>query len=381
MTFVTKIRLRHRLRLGAALLPLAAVPQLLIAQAPKPAANDTLIFTNDEQLTGELLQADSAGITFRSPSAGDLKVPWDHIKDLKSNKSFAVIPKNQKLTRKGVSAAIPRGPVEVENKAVEIGGGKSVPTGEVDQVITESAFDKAVNHSPGFFGGWTGSASAGVSLVRATQNATTFTGNISLVRAIPSVDWLPPRNRTFFLYNQAYGSTSQVDFPTIKTNIFHAEAERDEYLSRRFYVLGNIAFDHNFSQGLDLQQQYGGGIGYTVIKSALQELDVKADLHYEKQTFFLPVQTFNLIGSTFGETYLRHLPHTILLTQFGSISPAWNNTSAYSAHVGADLAFPVFRGIAFNVGATDDYLNNASFPSNKNSSTFTTGLTYSFQQK
>lgn len=379
-----KAGLLHRLRLGTVLLPLAASP-FLISQAAKPAANDTLVFTNDEQLTGELLSADSVGITFRSPVAGEVKIPWDHIKDLKSDKSFAVIPKDQKLTRKGVSAAVPRGPVEVQNQAVEINGGKAVPTGNVDQVITESDFDKAVNHSPGFFGGWTGALSAGASFVRATQNSTTFTGAVSLTRSIPAVSWLPPRNRTLILYNQAYGSTSQTSLQTIKTNIFHAEAERDEYISRRLYVLGDVAFDHNFSQGLDLQQQYGGGFGYTVLKSAVQELDIKADVHYEKQHFFAvppsPERNLNLIGSTFGENYFRKLPHTIVLTEFASISPAWNDTSAYSATFGANLVFPVYRGFAFNVGATDDYLNNAVDPFKKNSTTFTSGITYTFQQK
>lgn len=379
-----KAGLLHRLRLGTVLLPLAA-SHLSIAQAAKPAANDTLIFTNDEQITGELLSADSTGVSFRSPVAGDLKIPWDHVKDLKSNKSFAIIPKNQKLTRRGVSAAVPRGPVEVENKAVAINGERSVPTGEVDQVITEADFDRAVNRSPGFFGGWTGALSAGASFVRATQNSTTFTGAVSLTRSIPAVSWLPPRNRTLILYNQAYGSTSQTSLQTIKTNIFHAEAERDEYLSRRLYILGDVAFDHNFSQGLDLQQQYGGGFGYTILKSAVQEFDIKADVHYEKQQFFAvppsPARSNNLIGSTFGENYFRKLPHTIVLTEFASVSPAWNDTNAYSATLGANLVFPIYRGFAFNVGATDDYLNNAVTPFKKNSTTFTSSITYSFQQK
>jgi len=34
--------------------------------------------------------------------------------------------------------------------------------------------------------------------------------------------------------------------------------------------------DHNYSQGLDLQQDYGGGIGFVVLKNPKQELDVKS---------------------------------------------------------------------------------------------------------
>ncbi len=69
------------------------------------------------------------------------------------------------------------------------------------------------------------------------------------------------------------------------TSIFHADAERDQYFSPRVYALGDVSFDHNFSQGLQLQQVYGGGIGWTALKSAKQELDLKADIHYEKQQY------------------------------------------------------------------------------------------------
>ena len=44
-------------------------------------------------------------------------------------------------------------------------------------------------------------------------------------------------------------------------------------------------YDHNFSQSLQLQQIYGGGIGYTIIKQPKQTLDLKALIQYERQDF------------------------------------------------------------------------------------------------
>jgi hypothetical protein len=189
-------------------------------------------------------------------------------------------------------------------------------------------------------------------------------------------------------YDQAYGSTSQSVTAlqpslTVKTNIFHVDAERDEYIADRVYYFGGVSFDHNFSQGLDLQQQYGGGIGWTAIKDEIQELDVKADLHYQKQHFSDPTVNpdQNLIGSTFGETYTRVLPKKIALDEFAAFTESWNNTSAYSSHVGATLTFPVYRGLGFNIGAIDDYLNTAAVGFKKNSFQFTTGVNYAFKAK
>ncbi len=89
----------------------------------------------------------------------------------------------------------------------------------------------------------------------------------------------------------------------------HFGAERDQYFSPRVYALGQVAFDHNFAQDLQLQQIYGGGFGWTAIKSPKQEFDLKGTMQYEKQQFMPGAGSANqnLIGSTFAASYLLHL--------------------------------------------------------------------------
>ena len=262
-----------------------------------------------------------------------------------------------------------------------------VPVSNTDLIIDTPTFDTIVNRHPSLLQGWGGTASSGFSLVRSTQNSTTFNGAINLVRATPGVDWLPARTRSTIDYNQSYGTVTQPGVTSVKTNIFHADAERDEYFSPRAYVFADVAFDHNYSLGLDLQQAYGGGIGITVLKNAHRTLDFKGDAHYEKQAFFLPVGATaatpndTLFGSTFSEKYLVYLAKGLVFNEFGSISPAWNQPSAYSAHVNATLGFPVYKGLGFNIGAIDDYLNNAPIGSNKNSVQYTTNLTYTIKPR
>ena len=132
---------------------------------------------------------------------------------------------------------------------------------DTGQIVDQAGFQKALSHQPGFFDAWKGTVTIGAAVVNATQDSESFTGAVSLVRAIPTENWLEPRNRTSLNLNAAYGEVTQPETPTIKTAIFHGDAERDEYFSPRLYVFGQGAFDHNFSQGLDLQQTYSGGIG------------------------------------------------------------------------------------------------------------------------
>jgi hypothetical protein len=255
-------------------------------------------------------------------------------------------------------------------------------------VIDTPTFDKEVRRNPGFGYGWNGSITAGASTVEATQNNRGFTAGVALVRRIPTVDWLDPRNRTIFDFTSAYGTVTQPGTTSIKTNIIHFDAEHDWYVSPRFYFLVDSSFDHNYSQGLDLQQMYGAGAGYTLIKTPKQELDVKFDIHFERQQFFVTpniepppplTPSKNLIGADFGDTYMLKLPHGMVFNQGAVVTPAFNQSNAWSAVGTANLLFPVYKRIGFTLGALDNFLNDPAVGSKKNSFQFTAGVTYTLK--
>ena len=134
-----------------------------------------------------------------------------------------------------------------------------------------------------------------------------------------------------------------------------------------------------------MQQVYGGGFGWTPIKTPKQQLDLKMDVHYEKQKYITnpvngvvvaTVPSTNLIGSTIFEGYHRNLPHKLLFTQTANILPAFNVASDYSANLTAALSIPVFKRLSASISTTDNYLNDPSPGYNKNSFQFVTGVTY-----
>jgi hypothetical protein len=381
------------------LLPAAAA----LAQTPAPApakTPDLVVFTNGEQLTGELEKATGDGITFKSAMAGEINVPWKNIQTLHSSKSFAILTAKQKLTRKDALALVPQGDITAEDKQITVtnaaGVKKTIPVADASLLVDSGDFGKAVDHQPNLLHGWGGTATGGVTLIRATQDNTTFNGAITLTRATPNVDWLPAHDRTILNYTQSYGTVSQFGTPTVETNIFHASFERDEYFSPRLFAFGSTTFDHNFSSNLDLQQAYGGGVGITLIKNSKQQVDFKGDVHYEKEVFFdnfnsliATAQNQNIFGSTFSENLVRHLNKKgLVFNEFGSYSPAWSQSNssptqpnAFSAHANASFIFPVYKGFAFNLGAVDDFINNAPLGSKKNSTQYTTGITYTIKPR
>jgi hypothetical protein len=368
------------LQIFLCLVALCAFTLAALAEDAPKAGTDTITFVNGEQITGTLLKVADGKVFFHSEMVGDVSFEWAKVKELKTTKPFAVIAKGDKLAKHEANK-VPEGTLEVTDNKVAVTGASSgpVPTDQVNFVVDQPGYDKAMTHHPGWSEGWVGAVTAGLSLVEATQNNTNFTSGIALVRKSPAVDWLDTRSRTSLDFSNSYGKVTQPGQPDAKTSIYHADAEQDEYLSQRLYALGHVAFDHNFAQGLDLQSLFGGGLGYTVKKDKVQELDVKADLHYEKQQFATSSLNVNLVGSEFAENYMRKLSHSMVITQGLLYDASWNNTHAYSAQGFIGLAAPFSKKFALAINLMDGFLNNPPPGFKKNSLQFTTGLTYTIK--
>lgn len=363
---------------------------VLRACAQKPAAApDVLVFTNGDQLTGHFVRAEGGSVIFKSDMAGELTVSLDKVKELRSSSDFVALRKSEKKQPVTTTGAVR---VEAGNVVITPANApeETIASKDLAFLIDQSTYNKEVASQPGFLHAWTGTVTAGASLVRSTQNATTFTGGAALVRAIPTVPYLAPRNRTSVDVIETYGKqTSPVIPPTtpattvvVQTSIFHADAERDQYLSSKFFALADASFDHNYAQGLQLQQIYGAGVGYTAFKTARQELDFKGDAHYEKQRYFsvtpgvAAAPSVNVFGSTFTESYLRNLPRKMVFTEVGNYLAGWTDLDVYSANVSATLALPVYKRFSASFNVTDNYLNDPAPFYKKNSFQFTSGVTY-----
>jgi len=393
---------------GAAAVVLFAATLGCSAQA-KPEANpapDVLVLSNGDVLHGKFVNSLAGKLTFHSDPLGDVSIPWDKVKELRTSGEFSVLEKNVKIHRHMAPGSLPKGTLAVSNRTLtiqpETGPALApIPVSDAVNILDSATIQKQLVHEPNFLTGWNGAATAGANVVAATQNQYTVSGSIGLVRAIPTVNWLNPRNRTSVDFTGSFGKITQpaytvpptppsttptlVPAETTKSAIYHADAERDEYFSSRMFGLVQTAFDHNFSQDLDLQQIYGGGIGWTVLKTSRQEADLKATAQYEKQVFISgPSNTNeNLVGSTFSADYLLKTK-LVTYTQQVAFLPAYNNARAYSINETNTFAFPAYRNFSFSVGTLDSYLNDPPVslpPTKRNSFQFTMGLTYAIKSK
>ena len=382
----SKVHVRlHQFIISATLV--AAMGNVLLgAQAPSAAPKpepDVLIFTDGEKLIGQLESAKGDTVVFKSDMAGEITVAWSKIQELHTSHAFAVIGKKVTVTKHMDGNQVPQGNLVMTDQKIAVqpaaAAPQTVPVADAGYVVAQPDFQKALNHEAGFLHDWSGSVTAGASLVQATQDARAFTAGISLVRNEPTENWLNPSNRTILDFTAAYGTVTQPGQPDIKTAIYHGDAEQDRYFSARVFGFGQAAFDHNFSQGLDLQQAYGGGLGWTAYKSGVAELDLKAAVSYIHQGFSESASNQSLIGSTFAEIYTRKFQHGVIFNEQLSATPAWNNTSAYSTNGSASLTLPVHKRLSVSLTSLDTFLNDPPPGFKKNSFQFTAGLTYALK--
>jgi len=380
------------------------------AAPPAGSAPDALVLTNGDTLHGKLVSATAGKVTFHCDPLGDISLSWDKIKELHATEQFGVLNQAVALRGKQRHIQLPVGTIDVADQLVTVHPENApppapIPVKNAQYIMDNAALDRQINHEPNFFTGWNGSATAGATLVSATTDQYTFTGAVNLIRTVPTVAWLDPRNKTLFAFNESYGKITQpaysypaappasgtIAVPAVITtsSISHFGAERDEYFSPRVYALAQATFDHNFAQDLQLQQIYGGGVGWTAMKSPKQELDLKGTIQYEEQQFVPGSGSVNqnLIGSTFSASYLLRVK---LLTYAQQVSyiPAYNRFSAYSATETDTVTFPAYKNFGFTLGTLDSYLNDAPFigtsttpPTKPNSFQFTMGLTYAIKSK
>jgi hypothetical protein len=362
------------------------------SSAAAASAPDVVVFNNGDRLTGRLERGAGKSIVFKSDMAGEITIPLDKVKELDASGNFAVLRKDQPVKSVAAARAIVPGTLSFGDGTLTVdraAGQEAVPEAQIANIIDAKTFAKETGKS-GFRDGWKGNVNGGAMIVRATDYGETLTAGVGLVRVAPQVSFLPARNRTTFNLQETYGKLTSPVIPqtlppsaaaVTTTSIFHADAEQDQYFSPRVYALAQTAFDHNYSQGLKLQQVYGGGIGWTVLKSDRQQLDLKGTAQYEKQAYLASSDTAdqNLIGSTLSEAYHRNLPRKLVFTESLSALPAWNNTRDYSANGSVGLALPVFQRLSLLVTTTDSYLNDPAVGYKKNSYQFVTGISYSLK--
>ncbi len=383
-------------------LTVAGVPmQAQVAKADQAAGNDkdTITFGNGDTLTGKVGKVVYGNVSFHSDELGDLTIPLTKLKAIHTTTAFAAGSNTERLTKKNVAEQVPVGKIALENETLSVmlpqGQVREFPAKDLKFMLDEPAYRRELHNQSDFLYGWYGTATLGASVVKSTNSAQTYTGTVGLVRAIPTIAGLPAGSKTILNLSGTYGLAKAPEivsggnvFQTAsvtKTDILHGDLEYDKFFTPMVFGLVSGSADHNFGNGLELQQAYGAGLGWAILRSPQNDLAVRASLQYEQQQFYngitsgLGTPTENLVSASIGETWSRTFPHSIRFNEYLTLNPTFNVVKAYSGVAGAGFVFPVYKNLNFSVTTTDNYLGDPPEGFLRNTFQFTTGVTYTLK--
>jgi hypothetical protein len=359
-------------------------------------ALDTITFGNGDVLTGRVEKVVFGNLSFYSNELGDLIIPMTKIKTMHTITKVAAGSATDVLTKKTVADQVKVGKIEIANGELNVtlprGEMRRFPVRDLTFMLNDPAYRRELHSEADLLYGWFGRVMLGATVVASTNNAQTYTGAVGLVRAIPTIAGLPAGSKTIVNLSSTYGLARNakivsggVVFQTAavtKTDILHGDLEYDKFLTSVVFGLVSGSADHNLGDGLELQQAYGGGMGWGICRTPQNDLSVRASLQFAQQQFYdgitsgLGTPTENLIGSSINETWSRAFSHGVQFNQYVTLNPTFNLVRAYSGTVGASFVFPMYKNLNVSVTTTDNYLGDPPDGFHRNTFQLTTGVVY-----
>ena len=347
-------------------------------------APDVLVLVDGERLVGKLQSAGGGNLVFRSNLAGEVTVKLSDVQELKSEGKFVVFAKGAEVHSAADAQKLPTGSISVADKKLEVkpesGQSQSMPVETVGKVMNAGAV-AAAQKPASLFTNWHGMTNIGMAMQAATTDQRSINTGGFFSKDYPGPGWLSTRDRTTIdFFAMAMYIHKRFDDPA-RVFLYQANFVQEHYFEgKKTFLFAGASFEHNSTQGLELLQAYGGGVGYKFSEGGKHgDFEVRGGLGYMHQSFKYSPLDHNLIGSRFGQAYTKTFANGIVFSEQAGIRPAWNYSKAFFAGGNMSLTIPVTHHIGFTATETESFVNNPPPYRRKNSFQSTVGINIRFR--
>ncbi len=339
---------------------------------------DVATLKNGDRITGALVTIKGGTLQLKTDKLGNLSIPLAQVATYSTEKPVAVIIQGQEPVV-GMLELLPSGDWQVKGA----NGQMRTIAAAKPEVIMPAEDYKKVEQRPGLRQAWKGTASLGYSLQNGNQQTDTLTTTINAARERPATPIFERHMRTNFDFTILFSHAEQksptppfIITSTVTSRTLTADLRQDYLFSANNFVFVFGQLNHVSTQGLYLQQTYGGGIGRDVVKNARTTFSVLGGPTYVQEVFFLgpTIRTAELlVGETLGEQFTKRLR----LDHYLHVYPDLIHSGQYRFDTSAVLSFKLTNKLLVNASAIDLYLSNPP-TGEKNNVTFSMGIGYSF---
>lgn len=329
-----------------------------------PLAKDSIAFKNGDRVTGKILGANADSVSFRGNVTGDLSLAWNDIDHLTVASAFSL-----HLTTKATNLPAGATVATLGNDSLKISGaGATFVIKRVDIEATTTPSDNGISAASS---GWGGSLQSQNNLIHSTQKQVQLGATLHATHLTDSQTKFAHQMSTIDLQANYSDSTKPSASPVI-TSLYAGGLQHNVYLTDKgsTYVYGLAGAYHNSSLGLDVEQEYGGGLGWKG-RYNRQLYGLLGDLRYMHEDLTSGIPGFGSPSLGASENYEFRFPwpkkgppatfsERILFTL------PFNETHALLNRGLTQLNIPVNTRLSFGVLFIDDYLRNAPKTSKQN---------------
>lgn len=333
---------------------------------------DVVTLKNGDRVTGDLVTIQGGTLQLKTDKLGTISIPMASVAAYSATKPVAVITKGQ-TPMQGMLQLMPSGDWQVTAANGQV---QTIAAAKVDTIMPSADYQKLVGPAPKLWQAWNGSASLGYSVQSGNQQTNNLATTISAVRDRPPAPIFSPHWRTNFdftsLFSHAHEDGNTVTSRTVTANLTQDYVfTEDNFL----FIIGQA--NHVSTQGLYLQQTYGGGYGRTLVKTSRTRFAVTAGPTFVQEKFFTGLLT-RTAQALIAETLGTQVTKQVRIDHFFQFYPDLINRGQYRFDTSTVASVKLSRKFSANASVIDLYLSNPPAGNRSNNITFSVGLGYAF---
>ncbi len=335
------------------------------------AGADTVALKNGDRLTGTVEVSDGKDVTLKTDFAGEIKIQWSAVLELKTDKPIYVVTPDKKTVSGTVST-------DGSNLVVHTASNGTVPIALAQVTVirssdVETAYEKSLH--PSLLEAWKGGASLGFGIARGNSETTNLTTGFAADRKT--------LHDELTLYESSLYSTNDLPGGGVIANSILGGAKYDRNITQRLFFFVSADYAHDALQDLNLRQIYSGGLGVHLINTPNTTLDALAGANYTRETYgggtTAPAVDRNLAGITLGEIFMHKFGKSTTFNEVFYFYPDLSNTGEYRFALDAAAVTKINNWLGWQSTLTDRYVTNPPIVGTKsNDIIFSTGINVSF---
>jgi putative salt-induced outer membrane protein YdiY len=296
------------------------------------------------------------------------------VQEIKSSEPLHVDLKNGQVAVGAVTTSDGQIAVATSDKGVVTAPKEAVV--DLRSSAEEAAYERAQH--PTLTQGWQGGANVGFALTAGNSE----TKNLALAFTADrktTTDHIGLFLNSVYTTDNAAGLTSDVT-----ANALQSGARYDRNITARLFGYGNVEFDTDALQGLNLRSLVGTGFGYHAIKNDRTTLDLLGGINYTRESYTAvapnPAFTRNFAAFTFGEELSQKLGKSTVLTQKLYFYPdlTGDNRGEYRAAFNLGTVTKISKWLGWQNAFGNIYVTNPPDGKKRNDLMLTTGLNVAF---